>query len=94
MARALAAPLSVLLLDEPTAGMGSNETKDVEEMIGSVTESYGAAVLLIAHDVELVTRASQRVTVLDFGRVIADGSPDEIRHSLAVIDAYLGRDDS
>lgn len=89
LARALAARPKLLLLDEPTAGMNDDESADI---IGRIAElrQRGMTVLLVEHDMKVVMRASDRVTVLDFGRVIADGTPGEIQKDPAVRTAYLG----
>jgi ABC-type branched-subunit amino acid transport system ATPase component len=89
IARALASQPLLLLLDEPTAGMTPVEAGQIGDLILSVA-SEGTAVLLVEHNVELVMRVSSRLTVLDFGEVIAEGPPDAVRRDPAVISAYLG----
>ena len=90
LARALAAEPTLLLLDEPMAGMNVEEKQDMCRFVLDVNEQYGTTIVLIEHDMGVVMDISDRVVVLDYGRKIGDGPPDEIRHSKAVIDAYLG----
>jgi len=90
LGRALAAEPTVLLLDEPMAGMNLEEKRDMCRFILDVNEQYGTTLVLIEHDMGVVMDISDRVVVLDYGRKIADGSPDEVRGNQAVIDAYLG----
>lgn len=89
IARALASKPRLLLLDEPTAGMNPNETKKMMELFSIINEQ-GITILIIAHDMELVMRISNIVTVLNFGEKLAEGTPDEIRQHPAVIEAYMG----
>ena len=90
LARALAADPSLLLLDEPMAGMNVEEKQDMCRFVLDVNEQYGTTIVLIEHDMGVVMDISDRVVVLDYGRKIGDGAPDEIRANQAVIDAYLG----
>jgi branched-chain amino acid transport system ATP-binding protein len=90
LARALAAEPSLLLLDEPMAGMNVEEKQDMCRFILDVNEQYGTTIVLIEHDMEVVMDISDRVVVLDYGKKIGDGTPGEVRGSQAVIDAYLG----
>jgi branched-chain amino acid transport system ATP-binding protein len=90
LARALAAEPSLLLLDEPMAGMNVEEKQDMCRFVLDVNEQYGTTIVLIEHDMGVVMDISDRVVVLDYGKKIGDGSPDEIRSNQAVIDAYLG----
>jgi len=90
LARALAAEPSLLLLDEPMAGMNVEEKQDMCRFILDVNEQYGTTIVLIEHDMGVVMDISDRVVVLDYGRKIGDGKPVEIRGNQAVIDAYLG----
>jgi branched-chain amino acid transport system ATP-binding protein len=90
LARALAAEPSMLLLDEPMAGMNVEEKQDMCRFVLDVNEQYGTTMVLIEHDMGVVMDISDRVVVLDYGKKIGDGTPEEVRNSKAVIDAYLG----
>jgi len=90
LARALAAEPTMLLLDEPMAGMNVEEKQDMCRFILDVNEQYGTTIVLIEHDMGVVMDISDRVVVLDYGKKIGDGRPEEIRANQAVIDAYLG----
>ena len=90
LARALAAEPSLLLLDEPMAGMNVEEKQDMCRFVLDVNEQFGTTIVLIEHDMGVVMDISDRVVVLDYGKKIGDGSPDDIRNNQAVIDAYLG----
>jgi branched-chain amino acid transport system ATP-binding protein len=90
LARALAAEPTLLLLDEPMAGMNVEEKEDMCRFILDVNEEFGTTIALIEHDMGVVMDISHRVAVLDYGRKIADGSPDHVRKDQAVLDAYLG----
>ena len=91
IARALATSPKLLLLDEPTAGMNTSETRDLTDFIRRLRSELGLTVLLIEHDMRVVMGISDRVTVLDYGEVIAEGSPSEVRANPRVVEAYLGR---
>jgi branched-chain amino acid transport system ATP-binding protein len=90
VARALATEPKLLLLDEPTAGMNPQETAEFTDFVGKLREDRGLAVLLIEHDMRVVMGVSDRVTVLDYGEKIAEGTPEEIQKNERVIEAYLG----
>jgi branched-chain amino acid transport system ATP-binding protein len=90
LARALAAEPDLLLLDEPASGLGADEMAELGELIRGLTARM--SVVLVEHHMDLVMGVCDRITVLDFGRVVADGTPDEVRDDQAVIDAYLGEE--
>ena len=90
IARALATNPKLLLLDEPAAGMNPNETKELMNTISFIRNKFKIAILLIEHDMDLVMGICERLYVLNFGRIIASGLPDEIQNNKEVITAYLG----
>ncbi len=90
LGRALAAEPDLLLLDEPMAGMNVEEKEDMCRFVLDVNDEFGTTIALIEHDMGVVMDISDRVVVLDYGRKLADGTPDEVRANQDVIDAYLG----
>jgi branched-chain amino acid transport system ATP-binding protein len=90
LGRALAAEPELLLLDEPMAGMNLEEKQDMSRFVLDVNDQFGTTIVLIEHDMSVVMDLSDRVVVLDYGRKIADGTPEEVRNNKDVIDAYLG----
>ena len=94
IARALASKPKLLLLDEPAAGMNPQETAELMRMIDFIRKEFDLTILLIEHDMKLVMGICEHIMVLDYGRIIAEGKPEEIRTNPQVIKAYLGRDAS
>ena len=90
IARALAAEPTLLLLDEPAAGMNPQETDELTKFIGEIRDKFHLTIFLIEHHMNLVMNISDRIYVLDFGKLIAEGTPAEIQNNKRVIDAYLG----
>ena len=92
IARAMATNPALLLLDEPATGMNPAETAELTNLIAFIREHYHLTILLIEHDMSLVMKICERIYVLDYGMVIANGTPDEIKSNRKVIEAYLGED--
>ena len=90
LGRALAAEPEILLLDEPMAGMNVEEKEDMSRFVLDINDEFGTTIVLIEHDMGVVMDISDRVVVLDYGRQLADGTPDVVRSNQDVIDAYLG----
>lgn len=91
IARALANDPKILLLDEPAAGMNPTETEELMEIIKLVKEKFNVSILLIEHDMKLVMGICERLVVLNYGKIIAQGTPEEIVHNQEVVEAYLGK---
>ncbi len=91
--RALATNPAIILLDEPAAGMNPSETTELMHQIRRIRDTFHIAVFLIEHDMNLVMNVCEAIAVVNYGRIIAKGTPEEIRHNPAVIEAYLGRKD-
>ena len=91
IARALAASPKMLLLDEPAAGMNNDECNELVDLLKRIQKEYDLTVILIEHHIEFVMRLCSRIYVLNLGRLLAEGSPEEIQNNPAVIEAYLGQ---
>ncbi len=92
--RALATNPAILLLDEPAAGMNPSETAELTEQIRRIRDTFGIAIFLIEHDMNLVMNVCEAIAVVNYGRIIAKGTPEQIKNDPAVIEAYLGREES
>ena len=92
--RALATNPAILLLDEPAAGMNPSETAELTEQIRRIRDTFGIAICLIEHDMNLVMNVCEAIAVVNYGRIIAKGTPEQIKNDPAVIEAYLGREEA
>ena len=92
IARALVAEPKLLLMDEPTGGMGEEESKKVDTLIKRIRERYGTTIIVVAHDMRLVTGISDVITCINFGKKICEGTPQEVQNNPDVLEAYLGEE--
>ena len=91
LVRALATGASLLLLDEPAAGLNPHETSELAGIIRLIRDDFDVTILLIEHDMSMVMSLCERIVVINFGKVIAQGTPEQVRNDDLVIEAYLGR---
>jgi branched-chain amino acid transport system ATP-binding protein len=89
--RALALRPKLLLLDEPTAGMNPHESTEVLKLIRNIRDRYQLTIIIIEHNMPVVMQLCERIQVLNYGRVIAEGTPEEVRNNAQVIESYLGK---
>ena len=80
----------LILLDEPTAGMGRNESADVHKLVKYINDEIGTTIMIVAHDMELITKISDKITCINFGEKICEGSPEQVQRDKRVQEAYLG----